>query len=153
MSETYFENAWSMLRNPFQSSAEALEVITSHVSGRRTDIREIVTEEQSAIILAGAPRIGKTSLIRYLRRPPTAEWSWRNELKELREPYKLDDMQFAQIDLTSLEGIENDDELVRAFITQCTAALQSVWRDRETAFTDLKGLRDLLRQMTREHPH
>jgi len=153
MSETHFEPAWSMLRNPFQRITELADGIAIQVSGRRTDIREIVTGGQSAIILSGAPRIGKTTLMRYLQQSPAAEWSWRNELQDLREPYNLDDIHFVQIDLTPLEGIENIDELLSPFVAQCTRALQSVHQDEETEYSGRKGLRDLLRRMTRDHPN
>jgi len=153
MSETHFEPAWSMLHNPFQRISELADGIAIQVSGRRTDIREIVTGGQSAIILSGAPRIGKTTLMRYLQQSPAAEWSWRNELQDLRETYNLDDIHFVQIDLTPLEGIENVDDLLSPFVAQCTLALQSVHQDEETGYSGRKGLRDLLRRMTRERPN
>ena len=70
----------------------------------------------------------------------------------LREPYNLDDIHFVQIDLTPLEGIENVDDLLSPFVAQCTLALQSVYQNEEMGYSGRKGLRDLLRRMTREGP-
>ncbi|GAC1568427.1 MAG: hypothetical protein NVS3B14_17600 [Ktedonobacteraceae bacterium] len=151
MFETPFERAWKTLRNPFQGLPETGEMITSYVSGRKADIQEIITEGQSAIILAGAPRIGKTSLIRYLLRLPAAQWSWRDELEDLRAYIDLDEVYFTQIDLSQLEGVTDADALLMPFITQCITALQSAWQRGTTEYNGLKGLRDLLRQMTREN--
>ncbi len=153
MSETPFERNWKTLRNPFQGRPETGEMITSRVSGRKADIEEIISEGQSAIILAGAPHIGKTSLIRYLLRPATAKWSWRNELVDLRTYIELDEICFTQIDLSQLEGVTNVDNLLLPFIGQCIAALQSAWPCVTGTFSGLKGLRDLLRHMTREYPN
>ncbi len=115
MFETPFERDWKILRNPFQGLPETGEMITSHVSGRKADIQEIITAGQSAIILAGAPRIGKTSLIRYLLRPPTAKWSWRDELEDLRSYFDLNEVSFTQIDLSHLEGVTDTDDLLMPF--------------------------------------
>ncbi len=152
MFETPFERDWKTLRNPFQGKPETGEMITSRVSGRKADIEEIISEGQSAIILAGAPHIGKTSLIRYLLRPATAQWSWRNELEDLRPYLKLDEVSFTQIDLSQLEGATDADDLLMPFIAQCIAALQSAWPFVAGTFSGLKGLRELLRHMTREYP-
>lgn len=152
MFETPFERDWKTLRNPFQSMPESGEMITSHVSGRKEDIQEIITAGQSAIILAGAPRIGKTSLIRYLLRPATALWSWRDELEDLRSYLDLNEVCFTQIDLLQLEGITDTNELLKSFIAQCIVALQSAWSWGTGMYGGLKGLRDLLRHMTRERP-
>jgi hypothetical protein len=152
MFETPFERDWKILRNPFQGLPESGEMVTSHVSGRKADIQEIITEGQSAIILAGAPHIGKTSLIRYLLRPPTAKWSWRDELEDLGSYLKLNEVSFAQIDLSQLEGVTDADDLLMPFIAQCIAALQSAWPHVTGTYSGLKGLRELLRHMTREHP-
>jgi hypothetical protein len=152
MFDTPFERDWKTLRNPFQSLPESGEMITSHVSGRKEDIQEIITAGQSAIILAGAPRIGKTSLIRYLLRPATALWSWRDELEDLRSYLDLNDVHFTQIDLSQLEGVTDANELLMSFIVQCIAALQSAWSWGTGMYSGLKGLRDLLRHMTRERP-
>ena len=56
MSDNSSATAWSSLSNPFRISSE--EIITGHVSGRQTDITEIIMGGQSAIILSGAPGIG-----------------------------------------------------------------------------------------------
>jgi Transcriptional regulatory protein, C terminal len=152
MFETPFERDWKILRNPFQGQPETGEMITSRVSGRKADIQEIISEGQSAIILAGAPHIGKTSLIRYLLRPAIAKWSWRNELEDLRSYLELDEVSFTQIDLSQLEGATDTDDLLMPFITQCIAALQSTWPCVTATFSGLKGLRELLRHMTREYP-
>src|SRR5260370_19387177 len=152
MFETPFERDWKTLRNPFQGLPESGEMITSHVSGRKEDIQEIITAGQSAIILAGAPRIGKTSLIRYLLRPATALWSWRDELEDLRSYLDLNEVRFTQIDLSQLEGVTDANELLISFIAQCIAALQSAWSWGTGIYSGFKGLRDLLRHMTRERP-
>jgi hypothetical protein len=153
MFETPFERDWKTLRNPFQGLPESGEMITSHVSGRKEDIQEIITAGQSAIILAGAPRIGKTSLIRYLLRPPTAKWSWRDELEDLRSYFDLNEVSFTQIDLSQLEGVTNADDLLMSFIAQCINALKSAWPLGTAMYSGLKGLRDLLRHMTHEYPN
>jgi Transcriptional regulatory protein, C terminal len=153
MFETPFERGWKTLRNPFQGQLESGEMITSHVSGRKVDIQEIITEGQSAILLAGAPHIGKTSLIRYLLRPATAKWSWRNELEDLRSYLELDEVSFTRIDLSQLEGVTNSDDLLMPFIVQCIAALQSAWSCVRGTYSGLKGLRELLRHLTREYPN
>src|SRR5712692_1073915 len=112
--------AWRMLPNPFPnvpkqppalSSLEResypSEAVTSHVSGRSTDIASIVMGAQSAIILAGAPNIGKSALIRHLQSPPNIGWSWRDESTELRDRLRLSEILFVQVDLRPLEGISN----------------------------------------------
>ena len=150
-----FETTWKTLPNPFRGRREVGEMIIGHVSGRSEDIQEIVMGEQGGIILSGAPRIGKTSLVRYLQRPLLKEeWSWRDELADLGvgAGINLNEIHFVQVDLTPLEGIENIDALLESFIMQCTAALQSVWQHDSAENTGRKGLRELLRRMTRERP-
>ena len=156
MLEAQSEHDWKALTNPFRGRPEIGEMVIGHVSGRSSDIQEIVMGGQAAIILSGAPHIGKTSLVRYLQRPSSAEWSWRDELAslELYTSNDLDEIYFAQIDLMPLEGIANVKSLLESFVAQCTATLQSIWlrgADRNTDM-DHKGLRELLRRMTREHP-
>lgn len=152
MSQTY-GSTWQTLANPFLNATDTSEVITSHVSGRSTDITKIITGGQSAIIMAGAPSIGKSTLIRYLQRSSQAEWSWRNELADLRDQFKLDEMHFVQIDLTPLEEITNVDQLLVPFVEQCALALQQAYsKEGQPVITDLKGLRELLRQISRENP-
>ncbi len=155
MLEKPFEVTWKTLPNPFRGRREIGEMIIGHVSGRSGDIQEIVMGGQGGIILSGAPRIGKTSLVRYLQRPLLQEeWSWRDELADLGVDASIDlhEIHFVQVDLTPLEGIENIDVLLESFIAQCTAALQSVWQHGPAENTGRKGLRELLRRMTRERP-
>src|SRR6266699_7098454 len=90
---------WQSLRNPF-NAMDTSAVITGHVSGRSTDIIEIITGGQGAIVLAGAPSIGKTALIQYLQHLSEPEWSWRNELVGYYDQQKLKNIHFVQIDLT-----------------------------------------------------
>jgi ATPase subunit of ABC transporter with duplicated ATPase domains len=99
---------WEALPNPFRLT-DTNKAITGHVSGRNTDIRNIIIGNQSAIFLTGAPLIGKTTLIRHLNETfqehcTTSTWSWRDEseLAILRQTINLDQRYFVQIDLTSL---------------------------------------------------
>src|SRR5215471_14841662 len=95
---------WLTLQNPFSKISKQViltptakramdtsEAIFGRVSGRRTDITRIIMDEQSAVFLVGTPNIGKTTLIRYLQQHPGTEWSWRDELADLRGQLKLDD--------------------------------------------------------------
>lgn len=142
-------STWRALPNPFLNVTD----IIGHVSGRSSDITQLIIGGQSAVILAGAPRIGKTSLIRYLQRPPQAQWSWRNELAQLTNQLELHDIHFVPLDLTPLENIENVDQLLAPFIEQCLRALQQVYPPTtEPVCIDLKGLRDFLRLIERQHP-
>ncbi len=149
MWEKQYEQKWRTVPNPFLNPTDTSDVITGRVSGRSNEIAEIVMGGQSAIILAGAPSIGKSSLIRYLQRAPNAEWSWRNELADFRDQLKLDDIRFVQIDLTRLEGIEDTKELLNLFREQCTAALQSVYQPDGQPSSNLKVLRELVRSIGR----
>ncbi len=157
--------AWRMLPNPFPnvpkqppalSSLERetypSEAVTSQVSGRSTDIASIVMGAQSAIILAGAPNIGKSALIRYLQSPPDIGWSWRNELTDLRDQLRLNDIHFVQVDLRPLEEIKNFKDLYGTFVKQCTAAVQSVYQPDGQPSSDLRVLRDLLHSIRYETP-
>jgi hypothetical protein len=169
MLERRYELTWQTLPNPFpkipkqvlsvpfvDKDADVSDAITSHVSGRRTDITKIIMDEQSAIFLVGTPRIGKSTLIRYLQRPPDAEWSWRHELAGIRDRFQLNNIHFVQIDLTLLEGIEDRNELLNAFVKQCTKALYHIYRPGEQPSSsnfDLKQLRGLLRAVSRETPN
>jgi len=119
-----------------------------HVSGRATDISDILSGGQSAIILAGAPHIGKSTLIQYLQLLPGAPWSWRNELADAFSPRKLEQTHFAQIDLTHLEDIEDKNDLLSAFIRRCAEALHLAYK-KDKAPTDMMSLRKLV-QMLRE---
>jgi len=157
------DQAWRMLPNPFPnvpkqppalSSLERemypFEAVTSQVSGRSTDIASIVTGAQSAIILAGAPNIGKSALIRYLQSSPNIGWSWRNELTDLRDQLRLNDIHFVQVDLRPLEEIKNFKDLYGTFVKQCTAAVQSVYQPDGQPSSDLRVLRDLLHSIRYE---
>ncbi len=148
MVEQRSESTWRSLRNPFQNITNSSEGVVSHNSGRSADIREIITGGTGAIILTSAPMMGKTSLLRYLQRAPSG-WSWRNEVEDLVDVVELNHIHFLQVDLKPLEDIERVEDLLAPFIQQCIKALQVVWKSDET-LTGLKGLRELLRRMTRE---
>jgi hypothetical protein len=168
MLENWYESGWLTLQNPFPKISkhaipgshlgkdfEASEAITGQVSCRRTDITKIIMDEQSAIFLVGTPGIGKSTLIRYLQRPPGKEWTWRDELRDLNDLLPMDDIHFVQIDLAPLEGIEGFNELLSFFVRQCTKALYKVYqRDEQlpSSSFDLKELRGLLRMISREKP-
>src|SRR5438132_5261927 len=142
---------WQTLRNPFNYITDSSESATGLVTGRSTDIAEIITGAQNAIILSGAPSIGKSTLIRYLQRFPQ-ERSWRDELVGFYDQQKLKNIQFVQIDLTNLEGIGSKDELLTAFVKQCAIALQSVCQKRNQQSFDLnlKGLIEMLRSISQD---
>ncbi|HCF84112.1 MAG TPA: hypothetical protein DEV72_02795 [Ktedonobacter sp.] len=144
---------WQTLRNPF-NTMDTSAVITGHISGRSTDIIEIITGGQGAIVLAGAPSIGKSALIQYLQLPPGPEWSWRNELSGLYDEEKLKNVHFVQIDLSNLDGIETKEELLSAFITRCASALHSINKKRRHTVEEynLKGLIEMLRNISEEDP-
>jgi hypothetical protein len=152
MLDPHFSYTWRTLPNPFLRATEPAESITGHVSGRAADIAFLITGSQSAIILIGAPSIGKSTLIRYLKRSPDVEWSWRKELELTLPREQLNAIHFALVDLTPLEGIENSYGFLSPFIAQCTVALLSVYNpDEQQNFPlDLKGLRELLRHAKRE---
>ena len=147
-------SSWHTLRNPF-NTMDTTEIITSHVSGRSTDIIQIITGGQSAIVLAGAPYIGKTALIRYLQLPLDTEWSWRNELVDFPNQGKLQNTHFVQVDLTKLEGIETKEDLLAAFVQRCAIALQSVCKKGEQTPDELnlKGLIRMLHSMSQQTPY
>src|SRR5690348_5955176 len=73
------QTSWNSLSNPF--IGDRTQIIPGHISCRSTEIRDIIVSRQNALILAGRPNIGKSTLIRYLQLPPVAPWSWRNELE------------------------------------------------------------------------
>src|SRR5260221_12428887 len=168
MVENRYEPGWLTLQNPFaritkqvtlastmERDIDTSNAIIGHISGRRTDITRIIMNEQSAIFLVGTPHIGKSTLIRYLQQPSSTGWSWRNELVDLGNQLKLDDIHFVQIDLAPLEGIEGSDELLSSFIGQCTKAFYSAYQQEErplSSQSDLKELRGLLRTISREAP-
>ena len=168
MSENPYVADWLTLQNPFSKISKQMmhapttrrdmdtsDAIIGRVSGRRTDITRIIMDEQSAVFLVGTPNIGKSTLIRYLQQHPDAEWSWRDELADLRSQLKLEDFHFVQIDLTPLEGIEKSEELYALFVRQCTKALYYAHQQDPQSFPsqyDLKELRGLLRTLSRETP-
>lgn len=168
MAENPYEPGWLTLQNPFSRIAKQVtlastmvkdidtsDAIIGRVSGRRTDITRIIMNEQSAIFLVGTPYIGKSTLIRYLQQPSGTGWSWRDELADLENQLKLDEIHFVQIDLAPLEGIEESDKLLALFISQCTRALSHAFRQDEqpsSPNSDLKALRGLLRSISRETP-
>jgi hypothetical protein len=141
------------LNNPF-NMLDVKDGIIGHVSGRSTDIGQIISSGQSAIVLAGAPFIGKSTLIHYLQLEPGTEWSWRNELAGLYNHRKLNSTHFVQIDLAHLEGIEDKDDLLNAFISRCAAALYRVYKHEEPPSDNisLKKLVALLREISQDTP-
>jgi hypothetical protein len=141
---------WQTLPNPFQSVTDKSEVAAGHVSGRNRDISKIINSTQSAILLTGAPYIGKSALIRYLQRSPEAEWSWRKEIETSFDEEDLNNIHFVSVDLTLLEDIGSEDELLNFFIQQCIAALRPLQISAGEEFTDdLNGLYKLVRSLTR----
>jgi len=133
------------LSNPFMDDRS--QVIAGHVSCRSTEIYDIIAGKQNALILAGRPNIGKSTLICYLQLLPTAPWSWRNELEgEEYDRTILDATHFAQIDLKPLL-IGDEDKLLDIFIAECTKALYRAYKPEATfSFSDLtlRGLYKLL---------
>ncbi len=147
-------NSWQSLDNPFSNITDFSDLVVDHVSGRSIDIAEILAGTQNAILLSGAPSIGKSTLVRYLQHSPQG-WSWRNELAGLYDQQKLNSIQFVQIDLTKLEGIKSRNELLAAFVKQCILSLQSVDQKVSQLSFDfnLKGLIEALRYITQETPY
>src|SRR5436305_7300182 len=92
---------WLNLTNPFKTGGS----IIGHISGRRTDIIEITSSQQSAIILAGAPKIGKSTLVHYLQDSASQVWTWRDELADLRQHLYLNDIHFVYVDLTPTDDM------------------------------------------------
>jgi hypothetical protein len=143
-------SSWKAMRNPFYSIADSPDGALLRYSGRSADIREIITGGTGAIILASAPMMGKTSLLRYLHCVPGV-WSWRKEVEDLSDVIDLDSVHFLPVDLKPLEDIVNIEELLACFIQQCIQALQLVWKTKEV-YTGHRGLRTLLRDMTHQNP-
>ncbi len=137
---------WHSLSNPFTNDRR--EVIAGHVSCRSTEINDIIAGQQNAVILAGRPNIGKSTLIRYLNLPSTAPWSWRNELEVAYDREMLDTIRFAQIDLKPLlVGFREENKLLDIFVEECTRALYRAYNpDDSFSFSDhtLRGLYKLL---------
>jgi hypothetical protein len=141
------------INNPF-NMLDLNNSIIGHVSGRSTDIEQIVSSPQNAIVLAGAPSIGKSTLIRYLQSQPGREWSWRNELQELNDHQKINSTHFVQIDLAHLEGIEDKNDLLNAFINRCTTALYYAYKQEKPPSDNmsLKKLVELLHKISQDSP-
>jgi Transcriptional regulatory protein, C terminal len=146
---------WRTLPNPFLNFTDPGKTVRCRISGRYTDILNLLTGGSSAIILSGAPRIGKSGLIHYLEDTSHSQWSWRTEIAE-RVPgkgLKLDDTHFVQVDLRPLKTIENQDEFYHLFINQCLRALQQPYQqDAPVQTSDLKGLREYLRFLNSKQP-
>lgn len=149
MVEQRSESSWKAMRNPFHSIIDTPESDLPSISGRSADIREIITGGTGAMILASAPMMGKTSLLRYLQCRPGA-WSWRNEVEDLQAVLDLDHAHFLMVDLRPLEDIVNTDELLTRFIQQCIEALQIVGKMKES-YSGFRGLRTLIQDMTRQN--
>jgi Transcriptional regulatory protein, C terminal len=141
------------LNNPF-NMLDLSDSIIGHVSGRSTDIGQIISSPQNAIVLAGAPSIGKSTLLRYLQLQPGTGWSWRNELLGLIDHQKINSTHFVQIDLAHLEGIEDKNDLLNAFINRCTAALYCAYKQEKPPSDNmgLKKLVEMLREISQDSP-
>lgn len=151
---------WRTLLNPFfYSDTKVSSGIIGRVSGRSKDIMNIIYNDQSAIILSGAPRIGKTALLQYLQtslQPQGYSWRREDELISLIGQKMLGATHFVQIDLTPLESMyqsATQKEVYTTFLQQCGEALQKVYQmERPGAFADLRSLREFLRRIERERP-
>lgn len=142
---------WSTLLNPFRVT-DTSDIITGHVSGRSTDITKIISGGQSALILAGAPYIGKSAVIRYLACPPGREWTWRKELPELNMHINLDETYFIQVNLAPNDDLKTKERLLGFFIQQCLAALQSLQPQKlEQLAPEPKELRRIVRDICLQH--
>lgn len=148
---------WQTLPNPFHLS-EANNGIVGHVSGRAKDIATIIAGRQSAIILAGAPRIGKTTFVRYLCE--THSWTWSNEIIDLGmgELLTYNKFHFIQLSVeppktTSAEAVINDPKmLLDPFIQECYQALHSINHTTQSLSSNLNTLRELLDELEAQHP-
>ncbi len=155
---------WHTLPNPFLRNTRSLlfnteqeedssETIIGYVSGRSADIEDIIVGDQSAIILAGAPYIGKTTFTHYLC-SSYGKWSWRNELSMLQDQLDLDAIYFVSIDLTSLEK-ETPGSLLETFQKQCASSIIAAYQKRQQTALQYPsthtGLYQLLRNTARQH--
>ncbi|GCE47313.1 hypothetical protein KTH_21820 [Thermosporothrix hazakensis] len=116
----------------------------------------MIVAQQSAIILTGAPRIGKTSLIRYLQGRPENIWSWRHEeeLTSLQDLFSLDTYHFVQIDLTPLEVCKHVQDMLPAFVTECFNSLSEIHHiSNDATSIEVQDIRDLLRTMNLLYPN
>ncbi len=117
--------------NPFVQSGPD-EGIIGQISGRANDIIQIITGSQNAIILSGASRIGKTTLVRYLCNK--RYWPWRKELERLgvADFLMLEDVYFVQVHIRPLNEqnianvMKNPETLLVPFIQECYSALSDV---------------------------
>ncbi len=142
---------WSNLLNPFQVT-DTSDIITGHVSGRSTDINKIINGGQSALILAGAPYIGKSALIRYLTCPPGREWTWRKEVNTVATHINLNETYFIQVNLAPNEDIKSKEKLLSFFIQQCLVALKPLYtQDPQQLSLEPKELRKIVRDMCQQH--
>lgn len=120
--------------NPFvQSSSD--ESIIGQISGRANDIVQIITGSQNAIILSGASRIGKTTLVRYLcNKHKDGYWPWRKELERLgvADFLMLEDVYFVQVHIKPLNEqivakvMKSPEALLVPFIQECYRAIADV---------------------------
>ncbi len=154
---------WQTLSNPFQHGDNNASII-GHVSGRSRDVLSLLTGRQSAIILVGAPQIGKTTLVRYLSN--TADWTWRSELAALDYGDLLaqKDICFVSVNLqplkvlTASEAISNPDVLLAPFVHECLRALsgpdfvETVGASTND-LSDLYELRRLLNKLSQDYPN
>lgn len=120
--------------NPFMQSGTD-QGILGQVSGRASDIIQMIAGSQNAIILAGAPRIGKTTLVRYLcSQHKDGYWPWRKELEQLgvADFLMLEDVYFVQVHIKPLNEqnianmMKNPDKLLIPFIYDCYQAISAV---------------------------
>ncbi len=149
---------WRMPSNPFSYHETTIHSgIIGHISGRSRDIVAILYNDQSALILSGAPRIGKSALLRYLQTSlqPQA-FSWRQEpaIVSLLDQKTLNTTHFVQIDLVPVENVyqgADQKEVYSRFLQQCGEALQRAYNIKgQSAPADLKGLREFLRLREQE---
>src|SRR5579863_351924 len=152
MEKNQYVQKWRSIPNPFSNMRDANDVITGHVSGRKADIIELVMGGQSAVILAGAPSIGKSTIIRYLQRPPGNDWSWRDELAGEGSPISLNTIHFVQIDLAHIAGIADPKELRNRFIEECSIAFHQVYGCTTQTTYDIKSIRGILRDIRLQQP-
>jgi hypothetical protein len=151
---------WRMLPNPFfYHDTNVNSGIIGQISGRSRDIVTIIYNDQNAIILSGAPRIGKSALLRYLQTPlqPQA-YSWRQEnaVVRLLDQKMLNSTYFVQIDLVPVENVYQEadqKEVYTRFLQQCGKALQRAYAVKNQAPpADLRDLREFLRCREQERP-
>lgn len=141
-SSQYGASSW---QNPFDVLDTKGSIIGS-VSGRGTDIGQIISSRQNAMVLAGAPAIGKTTFVHYLQRSQHKGWSWRDELADFFSPEVVDTTHFIQIDLTPLEGIKDKESLFTTFIGLCAEALHKAYKPEEP-LSDTISLRSFVEML------